>query len=102
MAADLQRASEEASRLFVDIYEKLETRTIDPGIDLKSLVDVFRNTLKNEGAGLLDALKDFREKVRPVPPVEPSHRVEDSRATVCSLPVSAGATGCPVSDESAG
>src|SRR5580704_6745705 len=65
MATDLQRASEEASRLFVDIYEKLETRKIDPGIDSKSLVDVFRNTLKNEGAGLLEALKDFREKVLP-------------------------------------
>src|SRR5580704_19098258 len=65
MSTDLQRASEEASRLFVDIYEKLETRKIDPGIDSKSLVDVFRNTLKNEGAGLLEALKDFREKVIP-------------------------------------
>jgi aromatic-L-amino-acid decarboxylase len=65
MSTDLQRASEEASRLFVDIYEKLETRKVDPGIDFKSLVDVFRNTLKNEGAGLLEALTDFREKVLP-------------------------------------
>jgi aromatic-L-amino-acid/L-tryptophan decarboxylase len=65
MTADLERASEEASRLFVEIYEKLETRKVDPGIDFKSLVEVFRNTLKTEGVGLLEALRDFREKVLP-------------------------------------
>ena len=65
MTADLKKASEEAARLFVDIYEKLETRKVDPGIDFKSLVEVFRHTLKNEGVGLLEALKDFGEKVIP-------------------------------------
>jgi hypothetical protein len=39
---DLEKASAEASRLFVEIYEKLETRKVDPGIDFKSLVEVFR------------------------------------------------------------
>ena len=35
---DLETASEEASRLFVEIYDKLETRKVDPGIDFKSLL----------------------------------------------------------------
>src|SRR5271168_2178436 len=65
MTPDLQRASEEASRLFVDIYQKWETRKVDPGIDFKSLVELFRNTLKSEGVGLLEALRDFKEKVVP-------------------------------------
>src|SRR5271166_4631255 len=65
MTPDLERASDEASRLFVDIYEKWETRKVDPGIDFKSLVEVFRETLKDEGVGLLEALSDFREKVLP-------------------------------------
>jgi hypothetical protein len=65
MTPDLQRASDEAARLFVDIYEKLETRKVAPGIDFKSLVDLFRDTLKNEGVGLLEALRDFKEKVVP-------------------------------------
>jgi hypothetical protein len=39
---DLEIASEEASRLFVEIYEKLETRKVDPGIDFNALVEVFR------------------------------------------------------------
>ena len=62
---DLETASEEASRLFVEIYEKLETRKVDPGIDFKSLVELFRESLKDEGVGLLEALRDFREKVVP-------------------------------------
>jgi aromatic-L-amino-acid/L-tryptophan decarboxylase len=62
---DLATASEEAARLFVDIYEKLETRKVDPGIDFASLVEVFRNSLKNEGVGLLAALQDLRESVIP-------------------------------------
>ena len=62
---DLEIASEEASRLFVEIYEKLETRKVDPGIDFKSLVELFRESLKDEGVGLLGALRDFREKVVP-------------------------------------
>jgi aromatic-L-amino-acid/L-tryptophan decarboxylase len=62
---DLEKASEEASRLFVEIYEKLEIREVDPGIDFKSLVEVFRESLKDEGVGLLEALRDFREKVVP-------------------------------------
>jgi aromatic-L-amino-acid decarboxylase len=65
MTSELARASAEASRLFVEIYEKLETRKVDPGIDFESLVDVFRNTLKSEGVGLVEALRDFREKVLP-------------------------------------
>ena len=65
MTPDLERASEEASRLFVDIYEKLETRKVDPGIDFKSLVEGFRNTLKSQGVGLLEALRDFRETILP-------------------------------------
>jgi glutamate/tyrosine decarboxylase-like PLP-dependent enzyme len=62
---DLARASEEASRLFVEIYEKLETRKVDPGVDFKSLIEVFRESLKSEGVGLVAALEDFREKVIP-------------------------------------
>ncbi len=65
MKQDLERASEEAARLFVEIYEKLETRKVDPGIDFKSLIETFRNTLTSEGVGLLHALEDFREKVVP-------------------------------------
>jgi aromatic-L-amino-acid decarboxylase len=62
---DLEIASAEASRLFVEIFEKLETRKVDPGIDFKSLVEVFRETLKDEGVGLLEALRDLRENVVP-------------------------------------
>jgi glutamate/tyrosine decarboxylase-like PLP-dependent enzyme len=62
---DLEKASEQASRLFVEIYEKLETRKVDPGIDFKSFVEVFRESLKDEGVGLLEALRDFKEKVVP-------------------------------------
>jgi aromatic-L-amino-acid decarboxylase len=62
---DLEAASEEASRIFVEIYDKLETRKVDPGIDFKLLLEVFRDSLKNEGVGLLEALRDFREKVVP-------------------------------------
>jgi aromatic-L-amino-acid decarboxylase len=65
MGPDLERASEEASRLFVDIHEKLESRKVDPGIDFTSLVEIFRNTLNSEGVGLLEALRDFRDKVVP-------------------------------------
>ena len=43
MTPDLERASEEASRLFVDIYEKLETRKVNPAIDFKSLVEGVRS-----------------------------------------------------------
>ena len=64
MTRDLERASEEASRLFVEIYEKLETRKVDPGIYFKSLVELFRNTLKSEGVGLLEALAAFRLLLR--------------------------------------
>jgi glutamate/tyrosine decarboxylase-like PLP-dependent enzyme len=62
---DLASASEEAARLFVEIFEKLETRKADPGVDFDSLLEVFRETLKSEGVGLLAALRDFREKVVP-------------------------------------
>jgi aromatic-L-amino-acid/L-tryptophan decarboxylase len=62
---DLEAASEEASRLFVEIYEKLETRKVDPGIDFTSLVETFRGSLESEGVGLLEALRDFRERVFP-------------------------------------
>ena len=62
---DLEKASHEASRLFVELYEKLETRKVDPGVDFKSLVEVFRGSLTNEGVGLLEALAEFREKVVP-------------------------------------
>ena len=62
---DLEIASEEASRLFVEIYEKLETRKVDPGIDFNALVEVFRESLKDEGVGLLAALRDFRNNVVP-------------------------------------
>ena len=41
---NLEIASEEACRLFVEIFEKLETRKVDPGIDFNSLVEVFRAT----------------------------------------------------------
>ena len=62
---DLETASAEASRLFVEIYDKLETRKVDPGIDFKSLEEVFRESLTCEGVGLLEALRDFRETVVP-------------------------------------
>ena len=62
---DLAIASEEASRLFVEIYEKLETRKVDPGIEFDALVEVFRESLKGEGVGLLEALRDFRNNVVP-------------------------------------
>ena len=62
---DLEIASQEASRLFVEIYEKLESRKVDPGIDFNALVEVFRESLKGEGVGLLEALKDFRTNVVP-------------------------------------
>jgi aromatic-L-amino-acid decarboxylase len=65
MTPDLERASAEAARLFIDIYEKLETRKVDPGIDFKSLIEVFRYTLSSKGVGLLEALTDFRERVIP-------------------------------------
>jgi aromatic-L-amino-acid decarboxylase len=64
-ACDLAAASEEAARLFVDIYENLETRKVDPGIDFKSLTNVFRKSLNSEGVGLLAALREFREQVVP-------------------------------------
>ena len=66
MSTDLQRASKEASRLFVDIYEKLETRKVDPGIDFKSLVDVFRNTLKNEAPGSSRLSRTSGKKFSPI------------------------------------
>jgi aromatic-L-amino-acid decarboxylase len=62
---DLAAAAEEASRLFVEIYEKLETRKVDPGIDFNALLELFRESLRGEGVGLLEALRDFREKVVP-------------------------------------
>ncbi len=62
---DLEIASEEASRLFVEIYKTLETRKVDPGIDFNALVEVFRDSLKDEGVGLLEALRDFRNNVVP-------------------------------------
>jgi aromatic-L-amino-acid/L-tryptophan decarboxylase len=62
---DLATASAEAARLFVDIYEKLESRKVDPGIDFESLINVFRDSLKSEGVGLRAALRDFREQVVP-------------------------------------
>ncbi len=46
---DLETASEEASRLFVEIYEKLETRKVDPGIDFKSLVEARSRVLEGRG-----------------------------------------------------
>src|SRR5262245_45397980 len=65
MTHDLQRAADEASRLFVHIYESWESRRIDPGLDFPSLVDLFRHTLTNDGVGLVEALKEFREKILP-------------------------------------
>jgi aromatic-L-amino-acid decarboxylase len=62
---DLSVAAAEASRIFVEIYESLENRKVDPGIDFPSLRELFRGTLNSEGVGLLEALKDFREKVVP-------------------------------------
>jgi aromatic-L-amino-acid decarboxylase len=62
---DLAVASDEAARIFVEIYEKLETRKVDPVIDFNSLLETFRESLRNEGVGLLEALKDFRENVVP-------------------------------------
>ena len=65
MTGDLEKASQEASRLFVEIYEKMESRKVDPGTDFSSLSEVFRNTLTDEGVGLLEALRDFRDKIIP-------------------------------------
>jgi aromatic-L-amino-acid decarboxylase len=65
MTPDLERASEAAARLFVEIYENIENRKVDPGIDFPSLIESFRHTLQNEGVGLLQALKEFREKIVP-------------------------------------
>ncbi len=52
---DLEKASQEASRLFVEIYEKLETRKVDPGVDFNALVEIFRESLNGEGVALLEA-----------------------------------------------
>jgi hypothetical protein len=43
---DLVTASEEAARLFVEIYETLETRRVDPGIDTKALGELFDEVIR--------------------------------------------------------
>jgi hypothetical protein len=61
----LEEAAEYAAKLFVEIYLKLEQRKIDPGIDFKSLVGLFENTILDEGIGLIETLEEFHKKVLP-------------------------------------
>lgn len=61
----LEEAAEYAAKLFVEIYLKLEQRKIDPGMDFKSLVGLFENTILDEGIGLIETLEEFHKKVLP-------------------------------------
>jgi aromatic-L-amino-acid decarboxylase len=61
----MSEAARRAAELFVEIYTGLEGRRVDPGADHDELTDHFRGTLADEGAGLLETLEEFRERILP-------------------------------------
>jgi len=61
----LEQAARRAADLFVEIFRGLEARRVDPGVDRDELCRVFRDTLADEGVGLLETLEDFRDRVLP-------------------------------------
>jgi len=61
----LVEAAQRAAELFVEIFAGLEDRPVDPGVDHDELTDRFRDTLTDEGTGLLRTLDEFRSQVLP-------------------------------------
>jgi glutamate/tyrosine decarboxylase-like PLP-dependent enzyme len=61
----LEEAARQATELFLEIYGGLESRRVDPGANHDELQDLFRDTLTDEGVGLIQALHEFRDRVLP-------------------------------------
>lgn len=61
----LERAAARAGELFISLFRDLETRRVDPGLSAEEFLPRFRDTLADEGVGLLAALDDFREQIIP-------------------------------------
>lgn len=61
----LEEAAAHASALFTSLFRDLETRRVDPSLSTAELFPRFRDTLTDEGVGLLAALNDFRDEVIP-------------------------------------
>jgi len=61
----LEEAARRAAELFVEIYRGLEQRRVDPGAVAEDLVGLFRDTLDDDGVGLLQTLTEFEERVLP-------------------------------------
>ena len=61
----LEEAAARAADLFTCLYRELESRRVAPGRSAEQTLAGFRNTLTDEGVGLLAALEDFRTAVVP-------------------------------------
>jgi aromatic-L-amino-acid decarboxylase len=60
---NLERAAEKACSLFLEIYRGLEGRRVDPAAESQELRALFRDTIQDEGVGLLEALQEFEKDI---------------------------------------
>ena len=63
--AGLEEAAEKAAALFVSIYRGLEERPVAPPTNRTALRTRIAGTVREEGVGLVQALKDFEQWVLP-------------------------------------
>jgi aromatic-L-amino-acid decarboxylase len=61
----LERAARRAGEIFVEIYQGLEKRRVDPGVTRDEMARRFTNTLTEDGRGLVATLDEVAKDVIP-------------------------------------
>jgi glutamate/tyrosine decarboxylase-like PLP-dependent enzyme len=61
----LEQAARRAGEIFVEIYQGLEKRRVDPGVTREVMARRFTNTLSEEGQGLVATLDEVAKDVIP-------------------------------------
>ncbi len=59
----LEEAAGEAAKLFAEIYRGLELRRVAPGTPRADLERLLSGSIRDEGVGLLEALREARELI---------------------------------------
>jgi glutamate/tyrosine decarboxylase-like PLP-dependent enzyme len=62
---NLERAAERAAQLYVEIYDGLEERRVDPGVTREEMRALFAGSIGEEGVGLDGVLEEFAQNMLP-------------------------------------
>lgn len=86
----LEAAAQRVGEIFVDYYDGLEQRRVDPQVDHDALRTQLQGTLGDEGVGLAEALSEFERTILPNSMATPHPRYA---GLVNSSPLPAGVLG---------